>query len=403
MNKTGIFFIGASGYIATAVIAGALAMGKGLCRRAGMVTELPMFSGLPLADPEAFAFGGWDIRQSTPLECARSFFSSLRLPSDILPRIEADLAAVGQNIFSGISTNCGKSIEHISTLAGHERNAALPTLAIKLRKDIQEFRERNALESVVVVNLASTEPPIEEYPAHSSIEEFERCIEEDRSSEVRASALYTYAAVLEGCPYINFTPSNAALLPALIMLAEKLGVPVMGNDGKTGETLVKSALIPMFLFRNLEVMSWEGFNILGNMDGKVLSDPENKESKIKTKDSLLPKALGYSPHSSVHIDYVPSLDDQKTAWNFIHFMGFLETKMSLQFIWQGYDSILAAPLVLDLARLSEFSKRRGEAGLMRHLASFFKAPAGVEEHLFHEQALMLFKYAEEAKTSGVHT
>ncbi|OGP15783.1 MAG: hypothetical protein A2054_07390 [Deltaproteobacteria bacterium GWA2_55_10] len=403
MNRTGIFFIGASGYIATAVIAGALAMRKGLCKRAGMVTELPRFSGLTLADPESFAFGGWDIRQTSVIESARNFFRSSQLPSEILPLIEADLVEVGPNICRGVSTNCGKAIEFISSPPAHDRDITLSAQVRMLRKDIQEFRERNSLESIIVVNLASTEPPLEERPSHASVDEFERCIEEDRYSEVRASTLYTYAAILEGCPYINFTPSNAALLPALIMLAGERGVPVMGNDGKTGETLVKSALIPMFLLRNLEVLSWEGFNILGNMDGQVLSDPENKESKIKTKDSLLPKALGYSPHSSVHIDYVPSLDDQKTAWNFIHFRGFFETKMSLQFIWQGYDSILAAPLVLDLARLSELSKRRGEAGLMRHLASFFKAPAGVEEHLLHEQAGMLFKYAQDAKQSGVHT
>jgi len=403
MNRTGIFFIGASGYIATAVIAGALAMRKGLCGSSGMVTELPQFAGLSLVDPASFAFGGWDIRRSSPLESARNFFLSSQLPSGILPAIEADLAEAGQNIYPGISTNCGRSIEHICSPSGQDRNAALGVQVMRLRRDIQEFRERNSLDCVVVVNLASTEPPIEELPSHASIGGLERCIEEDRSSELRASTLYTYAAILEGCPYINFTPSNAALLPALIRLAEERGVPVMGSDGKTGETLVKSALIPMFLLRNLEVLSWEGFNILGNMDGMVLSDPENKESKIKTKDSLLPKALGYSPHSSVHIDYVPSLDDQKTAWNFIHFRGFLSTKMSLQFIWQGYDSILAAPLVLDLARLSELARRRGESGLMRHLASFFKAPEGVEEQLLHEQAGMLFKYAQDARQNGVHT
>ncbi len=170
----------------------------------------------------------------------------------------------------------------------------------------------------------------------------------------------------------------------------------MGNDGKTGETLVKSALAPMFTCRNLDVLSWEGFNILGNMDGQVLDDPKNKESKIRTKDHLLGKILGYSPHSRVRIDYVPSLDDQKTAWDFIHFKGFLGAKMSLQFIWQGYDSLLAAPLILDLVRLAELAKRRGDAGLMPHLASFFKAPLGVDEHALFEQYQMLLGYASQA-------
>jgi len=116
-----------------------------------------------------------------------------------------------------------------------------------------------------------------------------------------------------------------------------------------------------------------------------------------TKDAVLPNILGYTPHSRVHIEYVPSLDDQKTAWDFIHFRGFLGAKMSLQFIWQGFDSILAAPLVLDLARLAELAKRRGESGLMPHLASFFKAPLGVGEHRLHEQFVMLTRYVDERR------
>lgn len=400
-GKTGVFFIGASGYIATTVIAGALALKKGLCDRAGMVTELPAFSGLDLICPEDMVFGGWDVRPSSPLESAREYFKSSLLPSEMLRQIEGGLMEVAPEICLGVTTNCGKAIE---TIACRETNSrqTLSAQVKKLRKDLRGFMERNSLECAVVVNLASTEPPLEHNPSHETAEAFEKCIEEDRQDEVRASALYSYASVMEGCPYLNFTPSNAALIPAIVKLAEKKGVPVMGDDGKTGETLVKSALLPMFLYRNLEVLSWEGFNILGNMDGRILNDPENKESKIITKDAILGKVLGYSPHSKVHIHYVPSLDDQKTAWNFIHFKGFLGAKMSLQFVWQGYDSVLAAPLVLDLVRLSELTRRRGEGGLMRHLASFFKAPQGVDEHRFYEQAGMLFSYAAAADIKGAH-
>ncbi len=212
--------------------------------------------------------------------------------------------------------------------------------------------------------------------------------------------IYAYAAIHAGCPYINFTPSSAALFPALVQLAESKGVPVMGNDGKTGETLVKSALAPMFMCRNLEVLSWEGFNILGNMDGQVLACPENKEAKIQTKDRVLAKILGYTPHSGVHIDYVPSLSDQKTAWDFIHFRGFLGAKMSLQFIWQGYDSLLAAPLILDLVRLADLAKRRGEAGLMPHLACYFKAPESVDELRLYDQFQMLVNYANQVRDTS---
>jgi myo-inositol-1-phosphate synthase len=229
------------------------------------------------------------------------------------------------------------------------------------------------------------------------VEAFERALDRNDPGLVKASTIYAYAAVQEKCPYINFTPSSGALIPAVIGLAGRWGVPVMGNDGKTGETLVKSALAPLFLCRNLDVLSWEGFNILGNMDGCVLDHPENKESKIKSKDQVLSKILGYPLHSRVHIHYVPSLDDQKTAWDFIHFRGFLGSKMSLQFIWQGYDSLLAAPLILDLVRLAELAKRRGEGGLMPHLASYFKAPLGVEEHRLYEQFQMLLRYAHAAR------
>jgi myo-inositol-1-phosphate synthase len=171
----------------------------------------------------------------------------------------------------------------------------------------------------------------------------------------------------------------------------------MGDDGKTGETLVKSALAPMFASRNLQILSWEGFNILGNMDGKVLNDPQNCESKLKTKDQVLGNILGYTPHSRVHIDYVPSLGDQKTAWDFIHFEGFLGARMSMQFTWQGYDSFLAAPLVLDLARLALLAGQRSEAGLMPQLASFFKVPQGTDEFRHSGQFQMLLNYLESVR------
>ena len=389
MGRSGALFIGAGGYIATAVVSGALALKKGLCGPNGMVTGLKAFSGLGLIAPEDIAFGGWEIRRSAPIENARNFFRGAQLPFDILPEIGPELTELEADIYEGIATNCGRAIE---ALAPARPAPPLKEQVRRLRADIRDFKKRNGVDAAVVVNLASTEPPLELKPCHDTLEGFEQCIDGNRANDVRAGSLYAFAAILEGCPYINFTPSNSPLLPALVGLAEAEGVPVMGSDGKTGETLVKSALIPMFTARNFEVLSWEGFNILGNMDGKVLDDPENKESKLMTKDHMLGKALGYSPHSGVHIHYVPSLDDLKTAWNFIHFRGFLGAKMSLQFIWQGYDSILAAPLVIDLVRLSLYARGRGEAGLMTQLASFFKAPLGVGEHRLGEQFAMLVDY-----------
>ena len=166
----------------------------------------------------------------------------------------------------------------------------------------------------------------------------------------------------------------------------------MGCDGKTGETLMKSVLAPMFAQRNLEVMSWVGHNIFGNLDGKVLDDPVNKASKVTSKDRLLGEILGYRPQTLVSIEYIESMGDWKTAWDHIHFTGFLGTPMSLQFTWQGCDSLLAAPLVLDLVRFTELARNRGETGLLPFLASFFKSPYGVSQQSFVPQFQMLEKW-----------
>ncbi len=168
----------------------------------------------------------------------------------------------------------------------------------------------------------------------------------------------------------------------------------MGNDGKTGETLVKTVLAPLFSGRALRVLSWEGYNLLGNRDGLVLNDPEARESKTRSKDRAVRQILGDDPerHAKVTIDYVPSLDDWKVAWDYIHFEGFLGARMSMQFTWQGNDSALAAPLILDLARLAAFSKAKGEGGLMRHAAAYCTSPAGVEEQNFVKQFERLERY-----------
>ena len=169
----------------------------------------------------------------------------------------------------------------------------------------------------------------------------------------------------------------------------------MGRDGKTGETLVKTALAPMFAQRNLRVRSWEGHNILGNRDGRILDCPEHNKAKVADKDAVLHEIL-QDPrvHSRVRIDYVPSQGDWKTAWDHIVFEGFLGTKMKLQFTWEGCDSALAAPLILDLIRMADFAHRQNETGAMPHLAAFFKAPYGFPEHNLHMQVEALFDYAE---------
>ena len=199
--------------------------------------------------------------------------------------------------------------------------------------------------------------------------------------------------MLSGFSYINFTPSLGSDCQALDQLARDRSTRHMGCDGKTGETLMKSVLAPMFRHRNLEVLSWVGHNIFGNLDGKVLNDPVNKAGKVASKDHLLQEILDYSPQTLVSIEYIKSMGDWKTAWDHIHFKGFLGTPMTLQFTWQGCDSLLAAPLVLDMVRFTDVSRRRGETGQMTFLASFFKSPQGVAEQGFVRQFQMLQQWA----------
>lgn len=382
--------IGALGSISTTVVLGALALRKGLIPPTGMITFSEMFHGAKLAPVAALEFCGCDIRDSA--QGRRDLSDTLpAVDPSVLSEVKEDLERFREQVHTGCASNCGEAVE---CLAGPIRTGAatLREEIFAIRENLRAFKKRSGTDTLVVVNLASTEPPLSLQACHHRAADIEECIDRDEKDRVRASTLYAYAAIRENCPYINFTPSNAALPPAIVELARSAGVPVMGNDGKTGETLVKSALAPMFACRNLEVLSWSGFNILGNMDGQVLDHPGNKESKIRTKDQVLSGILGYAPHSRIGIEYVPSLGDRKTAWDFIHFRGFLDAEMSLQFVWQGHDSILAAPLVLDMVRLAEFAQRRGEGGPMRHLASFFKAPLDVEEHGLADQFQMLLDY-----------
>jgi myo-inositol-1-phosphate synthase len=397
VNKTGVYLIGALGSIASTVAAGAIALKKKLAAPTGMVTCSQIFEGVDLIEPAELVFGGCDIRMEAN---SRDIFEKMApVAAGILMEINAELEAFYHDIDCGCARNCGEAIESLAPSAD-AKEKSLEQEIENMRENLRTFRRKHGLDEIIVVNLASTEPPLELDANHLEFASLQKLIAGNEVKKLRASTLYSCAAIMEGCAYINFTPSNAALPPAVLQLASERGVPVMGNDGKTGETLVKSALAPMFAWRNLEIMSWEGFNILGNMDGRILEHPGNRESKIRTKDQVLSKILGYSPHTSVSIGYVPSLDDQKTAWDFIHFKGFLGVKMSLQFIWQGYDSILAAPLVLDLARLAELAKRRAEAGAMTHLASFFKAPVGVEKYALQDQIRMLVGYVERLKGEG---
>jgi myo-inositol-1-phosphate synthase len=398
-RKLGLWLIGAKGGVATSVTVGLVALRKGLTTDQGLVTQLPQFAGLDLAAWGDFTIGGHEIRETTLFAEAQQLVGNNHaLDGELVSRCKADLDRLDKNSRPGTLVSVGKAIENLAD--GDVRKLReSPRAAIeRIQADLKEFAKTNRLDQVIVVNLASTEPPADEAALPTAWKELDKLLDKPKRCPLAASSLYAIAALDLGFPYINFTPSLGSAPIAIRELALDRETCHMGHDGKTGETLLKSVLAPMFAARNLQVQSWVGHNIFGNMDGKILDDPENKRTKVKSKDRLLAKILGYSPQTLVSIEYIESLGDWKTAWDHIHFRGFLNTPMVMQFTWQGCDSLLAAPLVIDLVRLTELAHRRGERGLLTFLASFFKSPLGVDEHDFVRQFQLLQLWA--AKHAG---
>jgi len=393
--RTGIWFIGARGGVAASATLGLIGLQRRLAEAVGLVSTLPKFARLPLADWNSLTVGGHDVRTVPLVESVERLHRESRVFDDrLIEAARSELAAVDARIRPGTLFRCGETIERLADESmlplAHEspRDAVL-----RLQGDLQSFQKELCLERVIVVNVASTEPAsnhAELPPQWSSVD---RLLDEGAACPLSASSLYAIAALNLGMPYVNFTPSPGATPLAIGELAELRKTCHAGQDGKTGETLLKSVLAPMFAARNLEVLSWVGHNIFGNMDGQVLDDPANKSAKIQGKDRLLGHILGYDPQTLVTIEYIRSLGDWKTAWDHIHFRGFLGTPMTMQFTWQGCDSLLAAPLVLDLVRFVEMSHRRGETGLLSHLGSFFKRPLGLDNHAFERQMELLDQWA----------
>lgn len=394
-RRVGIWLIGACGGVGCTTAFGLAALTRGLTSTTGLVTKLPRFDSLELDEPTAFVVGGHDIRKASLLSAVKELHCRSNVFDErTIAACAGDLETWSANLRPGVAYRPNPTLAAMADRTDLT-NAASPKAAIEhVQRDLKAFFASAKLDQLVVVNAASTEPLFELGDEHQSLERLLPALERPFPAVLATSSLYAFAAIDAGFPYVNLTPSRGATMPALEELARKRGVPLAGQDLKTGETLLKSVLAPLFARRNLKVLSWVGHNILGNRDGMVLNDPENKASKVKSKDHLLGELLGYRPQSHVSIEYIESLDDWKTAWDHIHFEGFLGTKMTLQFTWQGCDSLLAAPLVLDIARLVLLAQRRGESGVMKHLACFFKSPIGVNQHDFNKQFELLEEYAE---------
>jgi myo-inositol-1-phosphate synthase len=371
-GRTGLWLIGARGSVATTAACGLIAMRTGLIDATGCVTERLDLASTVFPGWADLVLGGQDI-VSTPLDKrAEDLTEAGVLPPHFLPLIGDELRAIDAAIRPGY---------HPVSDTGSQADAVARQVA-----DIEEFRRTHDLTRVVVVNVSATEPPVPDLPEYQDLDLLRRAMADPRRRVLTAGALAIYAAFAAGCPVVEFTPSPGLKLPALTELARRNGLPYAGCDGKTGETLLRTVLAPMFAARALRVRSWSGTNLLGGGDGANLADPVRARGKLESKARGLAALLGDEVTAPLHIDNVPDLGERKVAWDYVSFEGFLGTRMSLQFTWDGYDSALAAPLVLDLGRLMAGAHAAGEAGPVPALGFFFKDPLGSTEHRLAEQA-----------------
>ncbi|MCD6493239.1 MAG: inositol-3-phosphate synthase [Archaeoglobaceae archaeon] len=390
-----VWLVGAYGIVSTTAMVGAKGLEKSIVDSSGLVSELPIFDDLKKYAPLKFEFGGHEIRMlKNAYEAAMEHWKLNRhFDIQILDGVKNELEKIIAN--KGTALNCGSGIEGLGKIETLEKEGlTLKEIVDQITKDIKGFCD----DETVVINVASTEAvPKYNKEYHDTLDGFETMIDENKVEFATASMLYAYAALKLGLPYGNFTPSVGSSIPALKELAVKNKVPHAGNDGKTGETLVKTTLAPMFSYRNLKVLGWMGYNILGDYDGKVLSYADNKESKVISKDRVLEKILGYSPYSITEIEFFPSLVDNKTAFDFIHFQGFLGTRMKFYFIWDAIDAIVAAPLILDIARFLLFAKKKGQYGVVKELGFFFKSPMETDMVNTHKQFEILVDWFSKLK------
>ncbi|MGQ5229507.1 inositol-3-phosphate synthase [Streptomyces sp. MN3] len=382
--RYGVWLVGARGSVATTAVAGCAAVAAGLHPPTGMVTETPDFAASGLPPLASLVFGGHDTVDCPLPKRAEHLAEGGVLPHGLPAAVHAELLAADREIRPG-----GPTLRDSDTGPARTDDDWIDVFAA----DIRDFTDRHHLAGTVVVNVASTEPA----PAAGALP---------------PSSLYAAAALRAGCGYVNFTPSTGLHHPALAQLAAEAGVPYAGRDGKTGQTLLRSVLGPMFQQRALAVRAWSGTNLLGGGDGAALADPAAAAAKNAGKERVLADTLGAAPEGEVHIDDVPALGDWKTAWDHIAFDGFLGSRMILQTIWQGCDSALAAPLVLDLARLLLRAGQRGITGPLGELGFYFKDPVGDGPASLGEQYTELKRFAarlsdtarptDEAGDSGAH-
>jgi len=375
------------GAVATTFIAGVEAVKAGAGKPYGSLTQMatirlgkrpdnrsPLIRDfVPLAALEDLVFGGWDVFPDSAYESA--VHAGVLEPA-LLARLEEPLRAL-RPWPAAFDRNYVRRLDGPHVKRGPGRRS----LYEQIRADIQRFRAENRLERLVMIWCGSTEIFLEPTPAHASIESFEKGLDAEDPS-IAPSMLYAWAALREGVPFVNGAPNLTVDIPAMVELAREQRLPVAGKDFKTGQTLMKTILAPGFKARMLGVRGWFSTNILGNRDGEVLDDPASFKTKEESKLGVLEHIL--QPHlypelyeglyHKVRINYYPPRGDAKEGWDNIDIFGWLGYPMQIKLDFLCRDSILAAPIVLDLVLFADLAQRAGMRGIQEWLSFYFKSP-----------------------------
>jgi myo-inositol-1-phosphate synthase len=386
-GRLGVLCVGL-GAVATTFIAGVELIRRGMGEPVGSLTQLgtvrlgrrdegrsPMIKDLvPLAALDDLVFGAWDVFPDD------AYVSAVN--AGVLD-VHRHLEPIADTLRAVTPMPAAFDAAYVKRLDGTHTKGALPRRAMleAIRDDIRAFRETNGCDRLVMIWCGSTEVYIDPGPAHADLAAFDAAIDAEDPA-ISPSMLYAYAALLEGVPYANGSPSLTVDIPALRELASQQGVPICGKDFKTGQTLVKTVLAPMFKTRMLGMHGWYSTNILGNRDGEVLDDPESFKSKEHSKlgvlDTILQPELYPGLYGDLHhvvrINYYPPRGDNKEGWDNIDFFGWLGYPMQMKVDFLCRDSILAAPLVLDLVLFLDLAQRAGMGGIQEWLGFYFKSP-----------------------------
>ena len=385
-GKLGILIPGL-GAVATTLIAGVSAVRNGFSQPIGSLTQMghirlgkrtekrePKIKDfVPLTDLKDIVFGGWDLYEDNVFEAASK---AKVLESDLLGKVRHELEGIKpmKAVFdrSYVSNLDGK---HVKT------GATKYDLALQVIEDIETFKRENGCDRIVVLWCGSTEKYIEATPIHETVESLEKAMKENHPL-IAPSMIYAYAAVSQGIPYVNGAPNLTCDIPAIVALAKQTGAPIAGKDFKTGQTLMKTILAPGLQARALGVQGWFSTNILGNRDGYVLDHPDNFRTKEVSKMGVLEDILRPDLHPELYgdlyhkirINYYPPHGDNKESWDNIDIFGWLGYKMQIKINFLCRDSILAAPVALDLALFSDLAKRAGMSGIQEWLSFYLKSP-----------------------------